>query len=66
MAAMAQHEREMIAKRTREALAARKARGLPLGTPAVREARALAYYDSSVTRPRSLSLLERWTLCWYQ
>jgi DNA invertase Pin-like site-specific DNA recombinase len=39
MAAMAQHEREMIAKRTREALAARKARGLPLGTPAVREAR---------------------------
>lgn len=33
MVSMTQHERELIAKRTKEALAARKARGLPLGTP---------------------------------
>ena len=33
MAALAQHEREVISKRTKAALAARRARGLPLGTP---------------------------------
>jgi DNA invertase Pin-like site-specific DNA recombinase len=32
-AAMAQHEREIISARTKAALAARRARGLPLGTP---------------------------------
>jgi DNA invertase Pin-like site-specific DNA recombinase len=32
-AAMAQHEREIISARTKAALAVRKARGLPLGTP---------------------------------
>jgi DNA invertase Pin-like site-specific DNA recombinase len=33
MAGMAQHERELISARTKAALAARKARGFPLGTP---------------------------------
>ncbi len=33
MIVMSQHERELIAKRTREALAARRAKGLPMGTP---------------------------------
>ncbi len=45
MASMAQHERELISKRTREALAARKARGLPLGTP-----RNLSAYAAQASR----------------
>jgi DNA invertase Pin-like site-specific DNA recombinase len=42
MASLAQHEREIISARTRAALAARKARGLPLGTP-----RDLSAYQAS-------------------
>lgn len=50
MIAMAQHEREVIAKRTRDALAARKARGLPLGTP--RDLSAWQPFASAAGRAR--------------
>lgn len=45
MAAMAQHERETISARTKAALLARKARGLPLGTP-----RDLSKYQATASR----------------
>ncbi|WP_332874904.1 recombinase family protein [Hymenobacter psoromatis] len=41
-AVIAQHERETISKRTKEALAAKKARGTQLGTPANLDAAATA------------------------
>jgi DNA invertase Pin-like site-specific DNA recombinase len=48
MAVLAQHEREIISARTRAALAARRARGLPLGTP--RDLSAYAARASALAR----------------
>jgi DNA invertase Pin-like site-specific DNA recombinase len=43
LAAVAQHEREMIAQRTRDALQAAKARGTRLGNPKLEKARQRAF-----------------------
>ena len=53
-AAMAQHEREIISARTKAALAARKARGLPLGTP-----RDLSAYSTAAGAAGRASLLAK-------
>jgi DNA invertase Pin-like site-specific DNA recombinase len=42
LAAVAQHEREMISQRTKDALAAAKARGKVLGGPKLREAQQIS------------------------
>jgi DNA invertase Pin-like site-specific DNA recombinase len=56
-AAMAQHEREIISARTKAALAARKARGLPLGTP--RDLSAYAVAAGAVGRASLLAKAKR-------
>jgi len=53
-AAMAQHEREIISARTKAALAARKARGLSLGTP-----RDLSAYAATAAAVGRASLLAK-------
>jgi DNA invertase Pin-like site-specific DNA recombinase len=51
LAAVAEHEREMISKRTRAALAEAKRRGTKLGNPRLQEARAAAQRVQRARKP---------------
>lgn len=62
LAAVAEHEREMISQRTKAALAEAKRRGTRLGNPHIEEARALATTAHRASRPAPevLALMAEW------
>jgi DNA invertase Pin-like site-specific DNA recombinase len=62
LAAVAEHEREMISTRTKAALAEAKRRGIKLGNPRIEEARALALAAHHAKRPvpEVLKLMTEW------
>ena len=62
LAAVAEHEREMISQRTKAALAEAKRRGTRLGNPRIEAARALAVAAHRAKRPvvEVLVLMTEW------
>jgi hypothetical protein len=62
LAAVAEHEREMISKRTKGALAEAKRHGTKLGHPRIEEARALALAAHHAKRPTLdiTAMIESW------
>jgi len=61
LAAIAEHERDLISSRTRLALAAAKARGAVLGNPQLDKARALAHVGQRVGHDNAvISLVTEW------
>ncbi len=62
LAAVAEHEREMISKRTKAALAKAKRRGTTLGNPHIEEARPLAAaaHHASRPAPEVAKLMHEW------
>lgn len=62
LAAVAEHEREMISKRTKAALVEAKRRGTKLGNPRIEQAQALARTAAHATRPAPevAALMQGW------
>jgi len=62
LAAVAEHEREMISKRTKAALEEAKRRGTRLGNPRIVEARtkALAHHHAHRPAPQIMNLMQNW------